>query len=347
MKTLYATLLYFSVLIGFAQIPAYYSGINFSASPTSIKSQLANLITTTHTTPISYSEVWNALKDGDLDPTNSANVLLIYGYNDSDGDPETDRTRDKDLNGGSGGEWNREHVFAKSLGSPDLGTSGPGSDAHNLRASDVARNNLRGSRKFAAGSGNSSTIGADWYPGDEWKGDVARIVMYMYLRYSLQCRPIYVANGTPTATDANMVELLLTWNVEDPVSTLEENRNDVIQSYQGNRNPFIDNPKIATLIWGGPVAEDTWGNLSVEEESVSFTIYPNPVVDNYFYVSSSSQEAIKSIQLYNNTGQLVYSYAFNAVTNQIEVNVTGLSSGMYIANILTENNSQQEKIYIP
>jgi endonuclease I len=48
--------------------------------------------------------------------------------------------------GGSSGQWNREHTFAKSLGNPDLGTSGPGSDAHNLRSSDVDMNGDRGNK---------------------------------------------------------------------------------------------------------------------------------------------------------------------------------------------------------
>ena len=58
-----------------------------------------------------------------------------------------------------------------------------------------------------------------------------------------------------------MPDVLLEWNEEDPVSALELTRNDVISSYQGNRNPFIDNPYLATLIWNGPAANDSWGTL--------------------------------------------------------------------------------------
>jgi hypothetical protein len=72
----------------------------------------------------------------DLDPTDPTKVLLIYGYNDSDSDITNDRTRSKDLNGGNQGNWNREHVYPRSLGNPNLGSEGPGS-AHHLRASDI------------------------------------------------------------------------------------------------------------------------------------------------------------------------------------------------------------------
>ena len=69
----------------FSQIPTYYSSIDFTQSGNTLKNALANLITTTHTTKISYSPgVWNALQTGDLNPNNSAQVLLLYGYNDVD-----------------------------------------------------------------------------------------------------------------------------------------------------------------------------------------------------------------------------------------------------------------------
>lgn len=249
----------------FAQQP-YYSDVNLNLTGTALRDELATKVSSTHTTNLSYTPgVWEACKITDLDPddnTNS-NVLLIYGYSDSDGNYVTDRTRSKNLNGGSAGtEWNREHTYAKSLGSPNLGTSGPGADAHHLRASDITLNGNRSSTKFATGSGNAGNQNGGWYPGDEWKGDVARMMMYMYLRYGNQCYPTGVANGTTNAVDSRMVDLLLQWNAEDPVSAYEDQRNahhDSSHQYaQGNRNPFIDNPNLATQIWGGPVAEDRW-----------------------------------------------------------------------------------------
>jgi endonuclease I len=109
------------------------------------------------------------LKQTDLDPTDPTKVLLIYGYNDSDSDITNDRTRSKDLNGGNQGNWNREHVYPRSL-EINLGSEGPGSDAHHLRASDITLNASRNNYPFGAGSGNSKLVnGTYWYPGDEWK----------------------------------------------------------------------------------------------------------------------------------------------------------------------------------
>jgi endonuclease I len=257
--------LLFSLLIcGFlhAQIPAYYSSIDFTQTGTALKTQLSSLITTTHTTNLSYTPgVWEALKLTDLNPNNSNNVFLVYGYNDFNASVIDDRNRGKNNNGGNVGDWNREHCYPKSLGNPDLGTSGPGSDAHHLRASDVQFNNSRGNRLYADGEGDAGNVGIYWYPGDEWKGDIARMMMYMYVRYQNQCLATAVGAGSTTYS-AEMPDIFLEWNEEDPVNFYERNRNDILEGLQGNRNPFIDNPYLATQIWGGPQAPDSWNLLS-------------------------------------------------------------------------------------
>ncbi len=250
-----------------AQIPSYYNDVNLNLTGTALKDELATKIINTHTLFLSYSQVWDASKVTDLDPNDAtqSNVILVYGYNDNDGNYITDRTRSKNANGGtSGTDWNREHSYAKSLGTPNLGTSGPGSDAHHLRPADVTFNGQRGSKKFASGSGHAGDSNGGWYAGDEWKGDISRMMMYMYLRYGSQCLPTGVGIGSSSSTPDAMIDLFLQWNVDDPISQLEINRNsyhgNTANNFaQGNRNPFIDNPAFATQIWGGPQAEDLFG----------------------------------------------------------------------------------------
>ncbi len=248
--------------IGYSQVPTYYNDVNLNLSGDALKSELGTKVTNTHTTFLTYTPgVWETLKQTDLDINDPSKVILLYGYSDTDGNSTTDRTRGVDNNGGGSTDWNREHTYPKSLGNPNLGTEGPGADAHHLRPTDVQRNSSRGSRKFADGSGNSGpTSQGHWYPGDEWKGDVARMMMYVYIRYSNRCLPTNVGVGTVSANDANMLQLFLEWNAEDPVSQLELQRNPLLENIQGNRNPFIDNPAFATQIWGGPQAEDRFGN---------------------------------------------------------------------------------------
>ena len=244
----------------------YYSDVNLNLTGVTLKEELATKIISTHSQFLFYNQVWDASKATDVNPNNSAQVLLIYGYeNGTDADVTNDRERGIDDNSGASGDWNREHVFSQSLGVPPLSDSGPGSDAHHLRPADAQRNSSRNNRKFTAGTGNSAAqANAGWYPGDEWKGDVARMMMYMYVRYGDRCLPTNIGIGDNSSTPDDMIDLFLQWNVEDPVSDFERQRNTyhentANQNAQGNRNPFIDNPILATRIWGGPKAEDTWG----------------------------------------------------------------------------------------
>ena len=241
MKKIIVTVLLCAYFTGFTQngAPAtpYYNGFNWTLNGTALKTALATKITTTHTKLLEYFQTENAIQVVDRDPTDLINVFLIYGFSNSicTYTSETDygvfpnwsehRKRHKEADQPASPPltecvWNREHTYALSLGTPDLVTTtpGPGTDAHHVRAADVDRNAMRGSRKYATGSGNSTTVGANWYPGDEWKGDIARMMMYMYLRYPTQCLPINVGTGTVVATDTNMIQLFLQWNADDPVS---------------------------------------------------------------------------------------------------------------------------------
>ena len=236
----------------FAQsAPSYYSGINFNKTKNELKNDLATLITTTHTQTIAYSAGLASLfKTSDADLENPSNILLMYG-SQSSGTHQRSRPYT--------GSWNREHVYAKSKGTPNLGTSGPGSDGHHLRPADNTLNSTRGSLLFDDGTGATAykTSRGGWYPGEEWRGDVARILMYMYVRYNTRCLPLNITMN-PATYSSDFPDILLKWNIEDPVSDFERQRNNVVAGIQHNRNPFIDNPYLATVIWGGPAAQNTW-----------------------------------------------------------------------------------------
>ena len=151
------------------------------------------------------------------------------------------------------GSINTEHIYPQSYikkyGDPDQ----PLGDLHHLQYIDSGINSSRGNLPFTEGQGATSreNKGKAWYPGDEYKGDVARMLMYMFLRYNLPFHHV--------STDG--VGLLLKWNAEDEVSPLELQRNNEIEQAQGNRNPFIDNPYLATKIFGqvaGHAPENLW-----------------------------------------------------------------------------------------
>ncbi|MBC5842151.1 endonuclease [Flavobacterium sp. F-380] len=328
LKTQFILVAVFSFLsvISFAQVPTYYNGTNISQNGTTLKSSLATLISS-NTINLSYTPgVWDALKQTDLDPTDPTKVLLIYGYNDTDTDTFNDRTRSKDANGGNSGNWNREHVYARSLGNPNLGSEGPGSDAHHLRASDITLNATRNNYPFGASSGNAKLInGTYFYPGDEWKGDIARMVMYMYLRYGNQCLPNVVTVGTNTF-NADIPDILLQWNVEDPVSQIEINRNTILEGVQGNRNPFIDNPAFATAIWGGPQAQNRFDGsviMDTEAPSVPATLFATNTTateTTLTWVQSTDNVGVLGYRIFNGTVQIASSSTANYVLTGLTAN---------------------------
>ncbi|MBG9550415.1 endonuclease [Cytobacillus firmus] len=227
--------------------PGGYYGAANGKTGESLKSVLHNIID--DHTEISYSNVWEALRETDEDPANPNNVILLY----------TGRSQGKFTNGSGVNDWNREHVWAKSHG--DFGTAmGAGTDLHHLRPTDASVNSSRGNLDFDNGGSQHSEALGNYYDADSWeprdtvKGDVARMLFYMAVRYEGDSGEVdlelnnAVNNGF--APYHGKMSVLLEWHKEDPVDEAERRRNEIIYSdYQHNRNPFIDHPEWASAIW--------------------------------------------------------------------------------------------------
>lgn len=353
----------------------YYNGFNWSQTGNALKNDLATKIATTHTKLLQYFETENALQIVDRDPNDAINVFLVYGFSNNictytnetnygtfaNWNEHRKRHREADQPAAVDPNpaitqcvWNREHVYAKFLGTPALVDTAPGSgtDAHHIRTADVDRNALRGNKKFASGSGNSSVVGSNWYPGDEWKGDVARMMMYMYLRYPTQCKPINVGTGSVVSTDTAMIQLFLQWNAEDPVSQYEDIRNTYLGEAsnpygQGNRNPFIDNPYLATLIWGGQIAQNRWPAIYLGTDTFDYensvSIFPNPTTNESVNISSTVEW--KEIKIFNINGQLIKFIKSPSFTNN-ELQLNNLNKGFYFVNFINENINVTKKLII-
>ncbi|MEV4641243.1 endonuclease [Actinoplanes sp. NPDC049548] len=237
-----------TAMTGPAGDDAYYAAAA-GKSGASLKSALHGIISSGVTT-LSYDAVWNALKVTDQDPANPSNVILVY----------SGTSRSKSLNGGDPGDWNREHVWAKSHG--DFGTgNGPGTDLHHLRPEDVHVNSERDNKDFDAGgtavqdAPGNRTDADSWEPRAAVKGDVARMIFYMAVRYEggdgHPDLEVDDATGGGTAPRLGRVSVLLQWNAQDPPDAFEKKRNETIYStYQHNRNPFIDHPEWAASVFG-------------------------------------------------------------------------------------------------
>ena len=236
----------------------YYSTIGYlpEMEVSDIKTILHNLIDD-HVSG-SYALLKTILPLSDADPNDPSKMILLYTGRSQGGTIAQNNEPDG---------WNREHVWPLSKLGGDTGLIA-GHDAHHIRPADVSVNKDRGNLEF----GLASTIENDTYapgssyckisseyfePRDEVKGDIARMLFYMAVRYEGDINGeedlelVFSAHGASTFEFGNLA-LLLEWNRLDPVDDFERNRNNVIYSYQKNRNPFIDYPSLADLIWSIP-----------------------------------------------------------------------------------------------
>lgn len=232
----------------------------------------------------SYAATENILKDIDECPTNSAMVQLLY----------LQYGRAKSNFGTGGGQWNREHVWANSHGIDD---SLPAySDVHHLHPTDVTVNSTRGDKDFDVvdGTSNSFSYSTDTFePPDAGKGDVARAMFYMAVRYdgSDGVSNLELTNAIPTSTSGALhgkLDTLLDWNELDSVNAYEIRRNDLVHAnWQHNRNPFVDHPE-----WARAVFDTNY--VSAPPPPPAFAATPNGSgqIDLTFTLNGSSDDVI-------------------------------------------------------
>ena len=247
-------------------------------------------------TQSSYANLWNILQDADEDPDNPDNVRLLY----------TGWSYPKSEHGGDNDQWNREHVWAKAHG--DFGNTPPaGTDAHHICATDVSVNNARGNLDFAEGGGlYTDGDGAtqcrivnnySWEPRQAVKGDVARMMYYMVVRYEgEEGYDLELTEQIPSAPNKEPLfakkSTLYKWHVQDSVDARERRRNDRVYNWQHNRNPFIDHPEFAgrlpsisgiTLPPGSPKIIVTPGEIDLG------STLPNDTISYYFAVINAGR----------------------------------------------------------
>ncbi len=320
MKNTFLTLFVFFALFNLkAQIPSgYYDGTE-GLMEEQLKSALHDIIK--NHTEYSYSDLKWMLKETDEDPNNSNNIILLY----------TGRSQAKNTFGGGANDWNREHVWAKSHGG--FGTSAPaGTDAHHLRPTDASVNSSRGNKDFDNGGQQHSEATGCYYTSDTWeardevKGDVARMIFYMAVRYE-------GGNGEPDLEVVDYVGInsepkhgklstLLEWNEQDPPDAFEINRNEVIYGYQHNRNPFIDHPEFVNKIW------DPEAIIINPSEAQGVVVFPNPVMDKIQIETSSKIDQVEIFDIYGKINR-----NWKADDNNEYIDTSALPSGIYFVKV--------------
>jgi endonuclease I len=237
-------------------IGAYTYDTLSTQSGTTLLASLRTLMTSTHTRKSSYNDCRDMAVKTDCENADGKSISLIYTSYSSNWSQWCNN-----LNGG----WNREHVWPKSNGGFEQSQT-PGCDLHHVRPSDQGINgNARGNKKYGNVDGGSTAKGANYTgnavggtynstyfePLDNVKGDVARICLYVYVRYGSE----YTKCNSITNVFQS-VDVLLEWCALDPVDTWEMGRNEVVGAYQGNRNVFIDYPELAWLLFDKEIPAD-------------------------------------------------------------------------------------------
>lgn len=294
-----------------------------------------------------YGDVYNVLKEADQNPENSNQVWMIYNEQSiSKIDYQTDNSII--------GKWNREHIYSQSrlglpstfipngtpdginvwrltTGSNDIEASHD--DLHHLRAVGGQENSTRNNRNYGVDyNGPAGNLGS-------WRGDVARAIFYMAIRYN----SLNVVNGDPASSPTGQIgdlATLLTWNNLDPVDDFEMNRNNIIYNWQMNRNPFIDNPALVNYVFGN-LTNSIWNSAlsTVNFNQKSPTIFPNPAQNQ---VVISGIEKLSNLLIYSISGEKVASYL---VSNESQLDLN-LPSGIYLVKIISDTFLTTKKLII-
>lgn len=262
--------------------PTYYDG-TAGLTGIALKNKLNVIITNGHQAK-TYNGLWTAYQTTDRDYfyENDGTILDIYSEKPNGQDPYnfTVGTNQCGQYSVEGDCYNREHIVPQSLfdeASPMV------ADVNFIRATDGKVNGMRSNYPFGKvgtasfSSLNGSKLGTSDSPGysgivfepiDAFKGDVARMIFYFVTRYQSQLAGFTSANGTGGMLGTTAfpglqtweLNQLLAWHALDPVSPAEISRNNATYAYQQNKNPFIDHPEFAELIWGTPVCRYSGSN---------------------------------------------------------------------------------------
>ncbi|HEX8270665.1 MAG TPA: endonuclease [Flavobacterium sp.] len=375
MKKIFTLLMLVSCAIGFAQIPAGYYN-NATGTGYTLKSQLRTIIANGHSDQ-GYNALWtlftnSAFRDNYYEADGT--LLDMYSEKPLGADSyEYSSTSQQCGNYDSEGDcYNREHLIPQSY-FEDFQVNPMKNDPFHVVPSDGWVNGKRNNLPFGvvgtatytssngSKSGNNSNTGyATGYSGivfepiDEFKGDIARSIFYFATRYETFMDDFYAAaDGTSTQAKAmfdgstnkvfsdTFLNILITWHKNDPVSLKEIAINNAVYNFQGNRNPYIDNPNYVCLIYG-PQCQ-ALNTVAFDSPLNNVSIYPNPTNNNQISISSESR--IDEIQLININGQIVREITSPAADNNIYT-ISNLTSGFYFVKLTSEKGSVTKKILV-
>ena len=323
-----------------AQPANYYNSAN-GLTGNQLKVALHNIIKG-HTF-ISYSQIWNAYWS--TDKKGSGIVWDMYSDRPG-GTPAYTYYLGQDQCGSScteeGDCYNREHSWPQSWFNEQ---STPRTDLHHIFPTDGWVNNKRSNYPFGEvrsaewTSTNGSKLGTCkttgysgtvFEPIDEYKGDFARGMMYMSVRYYGEDSGWKTSDMTNKSEIKSWaIDMLLRWNDLDPVSQKEIDRNNAIYNdYQHNRNPFVDHPEYARMIW-----DSSW-SFAEEVEDEPIYIFPNPVEKGNVIHLSGNEWKFDAVAIYDLCGHVVAKTSGFSLGGLCITVPEGMQTGLYFVKLM-------------
>lgn len=341
----------------YAQIPpGYYNSA--TGNGYTLKTQLKLIISNGHEDQ-GYDTLYDAYVNTDNDSfyENDNTVLDMYSENPSGVDSYNYNHNDRTC-GNYNSEndcYNREHIFPQGFFNEQLPMR---TDIHHVVPTDGYVNNRRANYPFGEVtndtwmSNNGSKVGQNTFgsysgvvfePIDEFKGDIARMLLYFAVRYEDEVTDSSWDDHTTTNNPLNgtndqvyeiwYLQLLYKWHLEDPVSEREIKRNNEAYNFQGNRNPFIDYPEYVDSIWSSVLSNSDY------QLSNQTSIYPNPAVGNYIQIINKEKVTVK---VYSILGKELLKKTIYPENNALDIST--INKGIYIVKISNNYNTITRKL---
>jgi endonuclease I len=348
----------------------YNSAEGFSCS--TLKTKLSTIISNASNTFL-YADVIAAHErtDKKRNDNNTVDVVWdVYSDNPTGADPYTfifsagnrcgQYTKEGDC-------YNREHIFPQAWFNSELPMM---SDLHHLYPTDGFVNGLRSNfpfgevttasktslngSKLGTGLNNFGYTSTVFEPINEYKGDIARAVLYMIVRYESQL-PQWRSNSNANdildgtiypGLDPWHLKLLYKWHVQDPVSDKERKRNDSIYVILGNRNPFIDRPEWVFQIWSctGMIVNTAVSETSFGQNN-TVSIFPNPIIGNNLHLSFKEPlTGSTNIEIMDLQGKIIKKVILPGNYKDFQINTSQLNNGNYFIKIINNNKCMISKI---
>ncbi|MGV4412959.1 endonuclease [Chryseobacterium sp. T1] len=355
--------LYFAILLApflsFSQAGDYYQGTD-NLSGYALKTKLQEILSN-KTISWHYDNLGSFYATTDVDRYYENNGSLMDIYSEIPTGPdayEYDFTQMIGTAGSEGLGWNREHVMPQSSFNSNYPMY---SDLLFVIPTDARINQLRNNYPYGiAGAKNHYTFtnsskindsaipnatytGRVYEPINEFKGDIARMLLYFVVRYQGKLGSFNFDTDADPKKDRNplngteeqafekwYIDMLVSWHNADPVSQREKDRNNYVYAIQKNRNPFIDHPEWVNTIWNqtlSTVAPQAPSNLAATKVSAYFT---------NLQWQPTSDPTVLGYEVYQDGILLKRTSEAKMVVDRLTPNTT------YNFNIVTYNNSYQK-----